>query len=189
MHTRIRFALAAAALSFAPAVASAQHTMGGMAAHELGVDVAGFYRHQSLGGVSVNHVLLGTPVDVRLGFVTGERLVIEPRFGLAFDTKGTGTTSTWSFTPDVNALVNFGKGTYRQGPYVTFGVGLDLSHNVVAAGGAAQLAVNGGIGTRVPWESGALRLEAFVRNTFKDTTKGVPNALDIGARVGISLWH
>jgi len=188
MRRMIGSAVIAAGLTLAPALVAAQHSMS-MPAHELGVDFTLFYSHQSLSGVSLNHFIFGTPVDLRLGFVSGQKLVIEPRIGIAFDSKGTGTSSSYQILPDVNALFNLGSGTYKQGMYLTVGAGLNLTHNVLVAGSASQFSVNGGIGTRMPWESGAMRLEAFVRNTFKNTSKGLPSALDIGARVGLSLWH
>jgi hypothetical protein len=53
----------------------------------------------------------------------------------------------------------------------------------------SQFGFNGGLGTRVPYESGVIRLEAFTQYLLKNTSKGLPNTLNIGARVGLSLWH
>jgi hypothetical protein len=179
-----------AGLALAPALATAQHSMA-MPSHEFGADLAFMYQSVSSlisGGSSFNHILIGTPVDLRLGFVVSPTLVIEPRIGIAFDSKGTGTSSTFTLAPlDVNALFNLGGGTYRKGMYLTAGAGL----NYFSGGGASasQFSFNGGIGTRVPYESGAIRLEAFVRENLKNSSKGIPSSLDIGARVGLSLWH
>lgn len=180
-------ALLAAGLMLAPALAVAQH--GGMAMpdHEFGADLQLYYGNMSLGGVSQSHFVIGTPVDLRLGFVTSKTLVVEPRIGLGYDSKGTGTSSLLVFSPDVNFLFNMGSGTYREGMYLTAGAGLNL-----ASGGGnsvTQLAVNGGIGTRVPYGSAAWRLEAFVKYLTKNTSKNIPSELQIGARVGLSLWH
>ncbi len=32
-------------------------------------------------------------------------------------------------------------------------------------------------------------MEAFLQYKLKNTGKGLPNELNIGARVGLSLWH
>lgn len=191
MRRVIGSALVAAGLALAPAVATAQHSMA-MPSHEFGADLTFFYQSVSSlvpGGSSFNHFLIGTPVDLRLGFVVSQTLVIEPRLAFGFDSKGAGgTSSAFSLAPlDVNALFNLGGGTYRKGMYLTVGAGL----NYFSGGGASasQFSFNGGIGTRVPYESGAIRLEAFVRENLKNSTKGLPSSLDIGARVGLSLWH
>ena len=51
---------------------------------------------------------------------------------------------------------------------------------------AITAGLNGGVGTRVPYEAGAIRLEAFGRYGFEGDLPGV---WDLGARVGLSLWH
>jgi hypothetical protein len=113
------------------------------------------------------------------------KYMFEPRFLLAFDSKDPGTgQSAYVFTPDLNVL--FGK-DQRKGMYWTVGVGVDLLH--AAGQSATQIGFNGGIGTRSPWESGARRMEAFLQYKLKNTSKGLPNQLNIGARVGLSLWH
>lgn len=172
-----------------PAAAAGQHAMQGK--HEVGVDIAGAYEHQSLGGLSDNQFIAGTPVDVRIGFRAGDKLVVEPRFFFRYSSKGGFDTSTGSsvaayvFTPDLNFLVAFQDN--KRGPYVTLGVGADLEKLTQTSTG--QLTINGGVGTRVPYESGAIRLEAFGAYAFKNETNGLPNTLQIGARIGLSLWH
>lgn len=179
--------LLAAGLMLCPALAAAQH--GGMAMpdHEFGADLTLYYGNMSLSGASQSHFVIATPVDLRLGFVSSKTLVVEPRLGFAYDSKGTGTGSLVVFTPDVNFLFNLGSGTYRQGMYLTAGAGL----NLVSGGGSSvtQFAINGGIGTRIPYGSAAWRLEAFVKYLTKNEAKLVPSELQIGARVGLSLWH
>ncbi|HVH68604.1 MAG TPA: hypothetical protein VM716_12120 [Gemmatimonadales bacterium] len=177
------------ALNLAPAAAVAQHAM--QPKHELGADIVGAYEHQSLGGVSDNQFIAGTPVDFRIGFMAGDKLVVEPRFFFRYSSKGGFNTSNLSsvaayvFTPDVNFLVAFRDN--KKGPYVTVGVGADLEKLTQTSTG--QLFINGGLGTRVPYESGAIRLEAFGAYAFKNETNGLPNTLQIGARIGLSLWH
>lgn len=180
-------ALLAAGLMLGPALAVAQHGGMAMPAHEFGADLTLYYGNQKLLGASQSHFVIATPVDLRVGFVTSKTLVVEPRIGFAYDSKGTGTSSLLVFTPDLNFLFNLGSGTYKQGMYLTAGAGL----NLVSGGGnsVTQLALNGGVGTRVPYESGAIRLEAFVKYLTKNESKGVPSELQIGGRVGLSLWH
>ncbi len=71
--------------------------------------------------------------------------------------------------------------------YFTGGAGINLVGVTGTSGSIISL--NGGVGTRSPYESGAWRLEAFVRYDLKNTSLGAPNTLNIGARVGLSLWH
>lgn len=182
-------ALVIAGLTLAPALAAAQHSMGAMPSHEFGADLTLYYGNYSLNGASQSHFVIATPVDLRVGFVTSKTMVIEPRIGFAYDSKGTGTSSLLQFAPDLNVLFNLGSGTYKQGMYLTAGAGLSMLSAGGGGGSLTQFAVNGGIGTRVPYESGAIRLEAFVRETFKNTSKNAPSELAIGARVGLSLWH
>lgn len=174
------------ALALVPSLAAAQHSMSHMdnPKHELGVDVALAYEKPSGGS---GRFAVATPVDVRLGFRAGERLVVEPRFSFNLLT-GSGAT-VYTFTPDLNFLFAFKDN--RKGGYFTAGAGVDLAH--ASSGGvggtASQFNFNGGIGTRVPYESGAIRLEAFTRYFLKNTSKGLPNIFELGARIGISLWH
>lgn len=175
-----------AALATVPAVGSAQHMMG--AKHEFGVDLAAFWANNSLGGASASNFNILTPVDVRIGFVSKGAMMFEPRFSFAFASGLGGGSSSTSFSPDINVLFGLGKAkAQNDNKYLTAGVGV----NFLSAGGqsATQLAVNGGIGTRMPYGSGAFRLEAFLAYLTKDTSKGLPSTLAIGARVGLSLWH
>jgi hypothetical protein len=170
------------ALVVVPALAAAQHGgMGMTAKHELGVDLTAFYAKPSGGSGNFN---LMTPVDVRLGFASKGTVMFEPRFALAFASGAGGGSSSYFFSPDLNLL--FGK-DHKKGMYLTAGAGVNLFKLLGTS--ASQLSINGGIGTRSPYESGAIRLEGFVRYNFKNTAKLINSSLDIGARVGISLWH
>jgi hypothetical protein len=176
-------------LSVAPTAAAAQHVT--QAKHEFGVDIAAAYEHQSLGSVSADQFVAGTPVDLRVGFIAGNRLVLEPRIFFRYASKGgfnTGTgesVAAYEFTPDLNVLVAFRDN--KRGPYVTAGVGVALEKLTQISTG--QFMINGGLGTRVPYEAGAIRLEAFGHYFFKNEPNGVPSTLNIGVRVGLSLWH
>ncbi|HKV70219.1 MAG TPA: hypothetical protein VJN62_03185, partial [Gemmatimonadales bacterium] len=100
-----------------------------------------------------------------------------------------GGASAHDIDLDANALFPVGSGsTYRKGMYLTAGGGLDFT-GTSPGGSATLLQINGGIGTRVPYESGAIRLEAYVKYHFEDTSAGIPNTFEIGGRVGLSLWH
>lgn len=178
-----------AALALVPAMAAAQHSMEN-AKHELGVDLGVLYsKPKGSDGI----FSIGTPVDVRVGFVSGSRLEVEPRF--TFNYASGGGDNAYVFTPDVNLLFGLSANGNRKGPYLTAGAGVDLAHVKVStplgsvSSSTSQFNFNGGIGTRVPYESGAIRLEAFARYLLKNTSKGLPNTLDLGARVGLSLWH
>lgn len=190
-HVFRRFATLTA-LAFAPSLAAAQHNMSHMEnpKHEIGVDLIGFYQHQSLAGQSFNHVVAMTPVDLRAGFLSGDKASVELRLVFQYDSKGGADTLTFAskssyvFNPDVNLLWGFQSN--KHGPYLTAGAGVDLRNFGVST---SQFGFNGGLGTRVPYESGVIRLEAFAQYFLKNTGKGLPNTLNIGARVGLSLWH
>jgi hypothetical protein len=165
-------------LMLAPALAAAQRAMA--AKHEFGVDAAFVYSKPS-GGNGITS--FGTPVDVRVGFVpTKGNLMFEPRVSITF--KSTTGASAHDVSLDVNAL--YGK-NHKKGMYYTAGAGIDLV-GVTGTSGSI-LSLNGGIGTRSPYESGAWRLEAFLRYDLKNTSLAVPNTLNIGVRAGLSLWH
>ncbi len=181
----------AASLATAPAVAFAQ----GMAPkHELGVDLGLGFASPSGGST---HILLQTPLDVRLGFVSSSPLSWEGRLTLFYDSKGLngGNSAAYSLAPDIQALYRLSSGSGQHGlmgPYATVGAGLNFLDAENGTGGtnsSAIFRINGGVGTRIPWESGAWRIEGFVAYDFKNTTVGAPATLEVGARVGISLWH
>ena len=190
MHTSFEGFTLALALLGMPSVAAAQHEMmgheGGRPQHETGVDIALVYAKPSGGD---GHFLAGTPVDLRLGFVTSGKLEPEVRLSLFFDSKEggvAGAKSAYVIQPDLNLIWDF-KG-YSKGPYLTAGAGVNLDKS----GGfpsESQFNTNGGIGTRVPYEHGAIRLEAFGRYDFKNASKSLPNIFSVGARIGLTLWH
>jgi len=177
---------AALAIVGLPSLAAAQHSMENPK-HELGVDL-GLVYSKPKGGVGVFSI--GTPVDVRIGFATSGRMQIEPRF--TFNYASGGGNKAYAFTPDVNLLFGLSADNNKKGPYVTVGAGVNLTHREIGGTGGistSQFNFNGGIGTRIPYESGAFRLEAFARYLLENTTKGLPSTFDVGARIGLSLWH
>lgn len=179
----------AAMLVLAPVPAAAQQMTGhemGRPQHETGVDFSFTYAKPSGGD---GHVLIGTPVDVRLGFVTSGKLEPELRLFARFDSKQDGVPgakSAYQINPDLNLLWNL-KG-YDEGLYVTAGGGVNLAKSS-GSSSASQFTVNGGLGTRLPYEHGAIRLEAFGRYDFENAGKGLPNIFSVGARIGLTLWH
>lgn len=178
----------------AAAFAQMQHNMGGMPKHEFGVDLAAFYSHTGSGcSTNCGTFNVGTPVDVRIGFATSGPLSFEPRFTLAYITGGGG--HLLSFNPDINILYRLGPGSGQHnlmGAYVTGGIALAVASAAVSgspSSTATQFSVNAGVGTRMAYESGAFRPEAFFRYNFENKSKSIPSSYDIGARIGLSLWH
>ncbi len=187
MRTLIGQVVLALGLSVAPSVTAAQDAME-KAKHEFGADIAVLYEHQS-GIVGTNQVLVGTPVDLRLGFIAGAKLVVEPRIVLSYHSQGGvdsvgNAIAAYVFTPDLNVL--WALGDNKRGPYLTGGTGVDLEKRTEKS--TSQFSINVGVGTRAPYESGAIRVETFGRYAFRNKT-GSPGTLDIGARIGVSLWH
>jgi len=191
MRKFIGRAALSAVLTLAPSIAAAQHNMENPK-HELGVDLAVVYSKESCpAGVTCDGVFsIGTPVDVRIGFVSSGKLEVEPRFSFLYATGG--GDNFYTFTPDINLLFGLSADNNKKGPYFTVGAGVDLTHVSISGQGSnstSQFNFNGGFGTRMPYESGAIRLEAFVRYLLKNDKKFLPNTLNIGARIGLSLWH
>lgn len=176
---------AAAVLLTLPSLAEAQRRTTAGARHEFGVDVfVGYVKPDGVDG----GIRIGTPVDVRVGLVKAGKMMWEPRFGLAFETVGGGTT--YELTPGVNVLFAQSPGNHRSGMYFTGGAGLVL----VDAGpvGGTGFALNGGIGWRKPWGTAAWRYELGLgwSSEISDGPATVRlSTITIGARLGISLWH
>jgi hypothetical protein len=170
---------------------------GAMPHHEYGVDLAlAFQNVSSLAGTgsSTRFVAL-TPVDVRLGFVSPTPLSLEGRLTFAFNSRGFGSNASYELAPDLNVLYRLGRGSGPHGlmgPYLTGGLGLDLTDAPSGGGGTRSglvMSLNGGLGTRIPTGSAAMRLEGFLAYAFKNPTLGAPATLSVGVRVGLSLWH
>ena len=169
-----------------PALAQAQRratAMSGGPKHEFGVDLGVGYAKFS--GVS-GGIEIGTPVDVRVGLVkAGKKMMWEPRLILGLSTVGGATT--YDVEPGVNVLFANSPGGHRRGMYFTGGAGLVLQDD--GANSGTGFAFNGGVGWRKPYGSGAWRYELAFKYTSKMTNLGIPSEIEIGARLGISLWH
>ena len=183
--------LAVVALVALPHIALAQRARAaaGGPKNEIGVDLGAAYSHTGSGcATDCGTFGLGTPVDIRWGFMARGPLSFEPRFTLSYVTGG---GHVLSFNPDLNVLYRMGNATARKGMFLTGGLGLAIAS--VSTGGpstsATQFSINGGVGKRIPMESNAWRVEGFLRYNFANNGKGVPSSFDIGARLGMSFWR
>lgn len=190
--------LAAVALVALPQMALAQRARPAASSgpkNEIGVDLGAQYSHNGSGcATDCGGLGIGTPVDIRWGFMASGPLSFEPRFSLSYLSGGASPIGghVLVFNPDVNVLYRMGKATARKGAYLTGGLGLAIQ-NFAPSGGssttATQLSLNGGVGKRIPSEANAWRLEGFLRYNFENSGKGIPSSFDIGARVGMSFWR
>ena len=180
--------LAAVALVALPHLALAQRRAaasgGGGSQHEFGVDFGAAFGHVGSGcAANCGTFEMGTPVDLRIGFV-GRSMNIEPRLTFSYLSQGGGHIMV--FSPDVNVLKPMGTNTSRKGLYLTAGAGI----SIISASGASsqnQFSLNGGVGTRIPKASTNWRLEGFFRYNFE--SGALPSGYNVGARVGMSFWQ
>ena len=181
------------------ALAQRSHTASGGPKNEIGVDLGAAYSHIGSGcAADCGGLGLGTPIDIRWGFMANGQLSFEPRFSLNY-VSGFGSGHDLSFNPDLNVIYRMGKSTARRGLYLTGGLGMAIDNatvttqqgnqTVTSSSTASQLSLNAGVGKRIPMESNAWRVEGFLRYNFANTGKGLPTRLDIGARLGMSFWR
>ncbi len=194
MRKHLGTVLAVAGLIAAPAIAQAQArggmAMGNMPKHEFGVDLSAYLNSPS-GGTS--GLVIGLPActgtltpcgpSVRVGFVSSGNMQWEGRLSFGLSTAG---TTTYAIDPGVNVLFKIGRGTLMNNKYFTVGADANL---VGSTPSGVIPGINAGIGMRKPYGGAAWRLEAFGRYQFKNTSLGVPNVFQVGAKVGLSLWH
>jgi hypothetical protein len=151
--------------------------------HEFGVDLEASYLKPSGGS---GGIFLGLPVVVRIGLLTHKKLMFEPRLSLAFNSAG---TTTYAISPGLNVLYQRTRGSgpfnLMHAPYLTAGVALTFFDFGAPSG--TQLALNGGVGKRVPFGGDAARFEGFFRYAFKGGD--AVSSFAIGARIGLSFWH
>jgi hypothetical protein len=193
MRSLLAASLALTALG-TPAVLHAQmnHDDMGAPKHEFGVDIGVAYSKPSCTGCK-GIVQVGTPVDVRIGLNPAGAMMIEPRFTFAL-LSGGGATFL-SFDPGVNVLFRMGHGHgmhNMMGPYFTVGADVGIvssssTGNPTTSG--AVIGFNGGLGSRMPFGASATRVELFVGYQLKNTKLGSPSTLNIGGRIGLSLFH
>ena len=170
-----------AGLLLAPALAQAQ-----MAPRkEFGVDVGIAYVSPDGGDGAF---VIGTPVDVRIGFLSAGNMSFEPRFTFMFTSDNGGGDAAWAFNPTLNLLFKMGPGTHQRNRYFTVGAGINLV-DPGAADAVNQISINGGIGMRRPQgSSAASRVELFVQYDLENSGDGIPSAINIGARLGMSFF-
>ena len=151
--------------------------------HEFGVDFSAYYLKPSGGSGGIQ---MGVPVDVRLGILSRSKLMFEPRLSFALSTVG---TTIYTFVPGLNVLYQLKRGTGTHNlihaPYATGGAALTVTK--VGSSSATQFSLGGGVGTRVPYQNAAGRIEGFLAYTFKGG--GFPSSFAIGTRIGLSFWH
>ena len=190
--------VAAAALVALPHLALAQRTRAAAAGgpkNEIGVDLGAEYNHAGSGCTAdCGGLGIGTPIDIRWGFMASGPLSFEPRFSLSYLSGSASPIGghVLAFNPDLNVIYRMKKSTARRGMYLTGGLGLGIA-NAAPSGGssttATQLSLNGSVGKRIPVESNAWRVEGFLRYNFENSGKGIPSSFNIGARVGMSFWR
>ena len=190
--------VAAAALVALPHLALAQRTRAAAAGgpkNEIGVDLGAEYNHAGSGcNADCGGLGIGTPIDVRWGFMASGPLSFEPRFSLSYLSGSASPIGghVLAFNPDLNVIYRMKKSTARRGMYLTGGLGLGITSAAPSGGSsttATQLSLNGGVGKRIPTESNAWRVEGFLRYNFENSGKGIPSSFNIGARVGMSFWR
>jgi len=182
------YGMALLALLVVPSVASTQQRRAAQrpaatgAKHEIGVDLSAAYvKPESVDG----GIVIGTPVDLRWGFVTRNKLQWEGRLGLLFGTVGGGTQ--YAFRPGVNVLYAMAPGTNRRGMYLTGGGSMLLADDGADSG--TQLGINAAVGWRKPWGNAAWRYELGFGYNFESQDLGLASSFQIGGRIGVSFWH
>src|SRR6266516_4775742 len=113
--------VAAAAMVALPHLAFAQRTRAAAASgpkNEIGVDLGAAYSHLGSGcAADCGGVGIGTPIDIRWGFIANGQLSFEPRFSLNY-ISGFGGHDL-SFNPDLNVIYRMKRSTPRRGMYLT----------------------------------------------------------------------
>lgn len=170
-----------------PATVNGQRRAAGGARHEFGVD-AGIAYYDPDGGET--GIRIGTPLDVRVGFVSANKLQWEGRLLFDYDSKGAGTEAAYQISPGVNGVYAMNRATNRNGMYLTGGAGLNLVK--FGATSATGFSLNGAVGWRKPYGGAAWRYEFGIKYDLEASDGAlvvIPKTISIGARVGISFWH
>ena len=196
MRTYICLLVAGAALT--PAIATAQRPPARPAArsapaapqpkNEFGVDIGLSWVSPDEGD---SRIRVGTPIDLRIGFVSKGRLMWEPRLSFAFDSEGLGLgDAAYTFSPQIVALYSMSPQKHRAGMYLFGGAGLNLvSIGAPTVDGGTTFSLGGGVGTRKRIGNAALRFEGGLRYDTEDSDAGMPSQFAVGGRVGLSFWH
>lgn len=170
-----------------PAARSAQAAPAPAAKNEFGVDLGLAWVSPDVGD---SRFQIGSPVDLRVGFVSKGRLMWEPRMSLAFDSEGLGGDAAYTFSPQVVALYSMTPRRHRAGWYLFGGAGLNfVNAGIPTVDGATTFSLGAGVGTRKRLGTAAVRLEGGLRYNTEDSGAGMPSQFSIGARAGLSFWH
>lgn len=194
MRTYICLMVAGAALS--PVIATAQRPPARPAAraaqpaapkNEFGVDLGLAWISPSEGD---SRIRVGSPLDLRIGFVSKGRLMWEPRLSFAFDSEGLGGDAAYTFSPQIVALYSMSPQKHRSGMYLFGGTGINLvSAGIPTIDGGTTFSLGAGVGTRKKMGNAAMRFEGGLRYDTEDSNAGMPGQFVVGGRVGLSFWH
>ena len=183
------FGLAAIAVLFAGSLYAQQAPT-----KEFGVDMS--VASVGFDGENDRFLAIDSPVDVRIGVLTGSPVGFETRFGLAYRSDGDG--SLLRFSPALNAVIGMSGVRRHLGPYFTGGVLMDMVRfsDSSDSDSQTQFGVNIGVGNRMEWgSSSAIRTELFVTKKFEKGNPGLfdsdymPGSLAFGLRLGISFFN
>jgi hypothetical protein len=167
--------------------ARTQSTASSSAKNEFGVDLGISWVSPDVGE---SRIRIGTPLAIRVGFVSRGRLMWEPRFALAYDSEGVGGEAAFAFTPEVAVLYSMTPRRHRAGWYLLGGAGMNfVDVGVPGASSGTTFSLGAGVGTRKRYGNAALRLEGGLRFDTEDADAGIPSQFSIGTRVGLSFWH
>lgn len=178
-----------AVLMSLPAVVDAQRRAAATGArHEFGIDVGLAYYDPD--DPFESGIRIGAPLDIRVGFVSPNKLQWEGRLSFALDSKALGTDGIHAISPGVNAVYRMNRATNRAGMYLTGGAAL----NLIGVGdlSGTGFSLNGGVGWRKNFGTAALRYEFGLKYDAEISDGAailVPKTISIGGRFGLSFWH
>lgn len=174
----MRIAIGGLAALALPAVLAAQ-SAAASGSHELGIDATFVYGKAS--GLPSTWAI-GTPVDIRVGFVSQRRWMLE----LSGSFEAGGSSGSKSGDGGIGLAVLCAR-DHHQGMYILGGASAAF---VGATGAQTSIApgLTAGVGTRLPRGASAIRLEAFGRYVF-ESSSNAPASTRLGVRAGLSLWR
>jgi hypothetical protein len=166
-------------LALLPATLSAQGAVAASEKHELGLDFTYSYAWRS---DDQSSWVMGTPVDIRIGFVTTKPIMYQVGFSL----EGGGSGGASSLGGGIGLAALWAR-DHRSGLYF-FGGAAGSFFGVTGEETGFTPSVVAGVGTRLPRGAAAIRLETFVRYATESTTDA-PSQTRVGVRAGLSFWH
>ena len=139
---------------------------------------------------------IGTPVDVRIGFVRSQPLMLETRF--TFTHNGSCDASFTSFAPSLNVHGRLGDGAglhNQMAPYLTAGLLMQMlrASNDNDSNSQTRYGLTAGAGTRIAWGTVAFRPEVFMARHFEKGELAdddfVPGEFAFGVLFGLSFYR